>query len=162
MLTRSYLRYKSLNTFAKCMFSGKVRVEADTFGDIEVPADKFWGAQTQRSFQNFKICQDTDKMPSQVVRAFGILKKWAAKANMDYGLDQRIGSAIIQAADEVSDGQHDDQFPLVVWQTGSGTQSNMNANEVIIKKLLRSWNSFEFISIIFLKQIEIEYWSSLF
>lgn len=57
------------------MFSGKVRVEADTFGDIEVPADKFWGAQTQRSFQNFKICQDTDKMPSQVVRAFGILKK---------------------------------------------------------------------------------------
>lgn len=113
------------------MFSAGVRIETDTFGDLEVPADKYWGAQTQRSLMNFKIGGASDRMPLQVVRAFGILKKCAAKANLEFGLDEKIAQAIIQAADEVKNGQHDDQFPLVVWQTGSGTQSNMNSNEVI-------------------------------
>jgi len=111
--------------------SANVRKETDTFGELEVPADRYWGAQTQRSLMNFKIGGAPERMPVQVVRAFGILKKSAARANLDFGLDPKIGAAIIQAADEVKNGQYDDHFPLVVWQTGSGTQSNMNANEVI-------------------------------
>ncbi|KRX00635.1 L-Aspartase-like protein [Pseudocohnilembus persalinus] len=115
-----------------CFSSQQYRSEYDSFGEIKVPADKYWGAQTQRSFQNFDICRDIDKMPKSIVKAFGILKKSIAKINMDnYGLDKKIGDAIIQAADEVAQGFHNDQFPLVIWQTGSGTQSNMNANEVI-------------------------------
>ena len=100
---------------------GKTRIETDSIGKIEVPFDKYWGAQTQRSLQNFDI--GTEKMPAPLVRALGIQKKAAAQANLDLGeLEHDIGSAIIQAADEVIDGTLADQFPLVVWQTGSGTQ----------------------------------------
>jgi fumarate hydratase, class II len=132
MLSKSYIRYMTIQKATRALFStGNVRIESDTFGDLEVPADKYWGAQTQRSLMNFKIGGESERMPLQVVRAFGILKKCAAKANLDFGLDNKIGQAIIQAADEVKNGQHDDHFPLVIWQTGSGTQSNMNSNEVI-------------------------------
>ncbi|HEU4838993.1 MAG TPA: class II fumarate hydratase [Micavibrio sp.] len=106
------------------------RVETDSFGEIEVPAQAFWGAQTQRSLQNFDI--GTEKMPAALVRALGIQKKASATANMTLGvLDAKLGAAIVQAADEVIDGTLSNQFPLSVWQTGSGTQTNMNANEVI-------------------------------
>lgn len=106
------------------------RIERDTMGEIKVPADKLWGAQTQRSSENFRI--GTERMPVEVVRAFAQLKKAAARANLKLGkLEQEKAEAIAAAAAEVMDGKWDDQFPLVVWQTGSGTQSNMNANEVI-------------------------------
>jgi fumarate hydratase class II len=106
------------------------RVETDTFGPIEVPAARYWGAQTQRSLQNFKI--GGERMPAPLIRALGLVKLAAARVNMRMGvLDQGLGEAICRAAQEVVDGRHDAEFPLVVWQTGSGTQSNMNANEVI-------------------------------
>ena len=109
------------------------RTESDSFGPIEVPADKLWGAQTQRSFQNFKI--GGERMPIPLIRAFGLLKQAAAEANMGLGkLDKKIGKAIAAAAAEVASGQLDDHFPLVVWQTGSGTQTNMNLNEVIANR----------------------------
>ncbi|KAH1108513.1 hypothetical protein J1N35_012281 [Gossypium stocksii] len=107
------------------------REERDTFGPINVPSDKLWGAQTQRSLQNFDIGGERERMPEPIICAFGVLKKCAAKVNMEYGLDESIGKAIMQAAQEVAEGKLNDHFPLVVWQTGSGTQSNMNANEVI-------------------------------
>jgi fumarate hydratase class II len=108
----------------------KTRTETDTFGPIEVPADRYWGAQTQRSTMNFKI--GGERMPKPVVRAFGLLKKSAAMTNRELGLlDAKLADAICKAADEVIAGKLDEHFPLVVWQTGSGTQSNMNANEVI-------------------------------
>lgn len=110
------------------------REERDTFGPINVPADKLWGAQTQRSLQNFDIGGVREQMPEPIIRAFGILKKCAAKVNMEYGLDPSIGEAIMQAAQEVAEGKLNDHFPLVIWQTGSGTQSNMNANEVIANR----------------------------
>ena len=97
------------------------RVEEDTFGELQVPSDRYWGAQTQRSIQNFKIGGERERMPIPVVRAFGVLKKCAAQANLEFGLDANIGKAIIQAAEEVRQGLLDDHFPLVVWQTGSGT-----------------------------------------
>ncbi|HEV2531382.1 class II fumarate hydratase [Phenylobacterium sp.] len=113
----------------------KTRTETDTFGPIEVPADRYWGAQTQRSLQNFKI--GWEKQPIPVVRALGVVKRAAAEANMALGkLDPKIGEAIVAAAQEVIDGKLDDHFPLVVWQTGSGTQSNMNANEVISNRAI--------------------------
>eukprot|EP00887_Chlorella_sp_A99_P001359 scaffold8.g1359.t1 len=113
------------------------RTERDTFGPLEVPADRYWGAQTQRSIQNFKIGGPAERMPEPVVRAFGVLKRSAAKVNMEQGvLDPKIGSAIVQAATEVAEGKLNDHFPLVVWQTGSGTQSNMNANEVIANRAI--------------------------
>ncbi|RYG72904.1 class II fumarate hydratase [Lentibacillus lipolyticus] len=106
------------------------RVEKDTLGEINVPADKYWGAQTQRSKQNFPIGDET--MPEEVIKAFAILKKSAAKANSELGLlEKEKADAIGHAADEIINGKLDDHFPLVVWQTGSGTQSNMNVNEVI-------------------------------
>ena len=106
------------------------RTESDTFGPIEVAADRYWGAQTQRSLQNFEI--GTETMPKPLVRALGIVKLAAARVNQKLGvLDAELGRAMEQAAQEVVDGKLDDHFPLVVWQTGSGTQSNMNANEVI-------------------------------
>jgi fumarate hydratase class II len=106
------------------------RQESDTFGPIDVAADRYWGAQTQRSLQNFKI--STERMPPAVVRALGIVKLAAARVNQRLGeLDPELAEAMEQAAQEVVDGKLDDHFPLVVWQTGSGTQSNMNANEVI-------------------------------
>ncbi|MFD2368796.1 class II fumarate hydratase [Brevibacillus sp. GCM10020057] len=106
------------------------RIEKDTLGEIQVPADKLWGAQTQRSFQNFKI--GGEKMPLEVIRMFAILKRSAAAVNRKLGkLDADKAEAIITAADEIIAGKWDEHFPLVVWQTGSGTQSNMNVNEVI-------------------------------
>jgi fumarate hydratase class II len=111
----------------------KSRTETDTMGAIEVPADRYWGAQTQRSLQNFRI--GTERMPIPLIRALGVQKKAAALANMALAeLEPRIGNAIIAAADEVIEGKLDDHFPLVVWQTGSGTQTNMNANEVIANR----------------------------
>ena len=116
--------------------SGKTRTEADTFGPLEVPAEKYWGAQTQRSTMNFKIGGERERMPIPIVKAFGILKKAAAKANKNFGLDHKVADAIIKASDEVIAGKLDDHFPLVIWQTGSGTQSNMNANEVIANRAI--------------------------
>ncbi|CAK0909821.1 unnamed protein product [Prorocentrum cordatum] len=108
------------------------RSEKDSFGPIDVPADRLWGAQTQRSLQNFPIGDAPDKMPLPVIRAFGKLKKCCAKYNMDAGrLSKEMGEAMMKAADEVATGVHDSHFPLVTFQTGSGTQSNMNVNEVI-------------------------------
>ena len=113
------------------------RTETDAFGEINVPADKYWGAQTQRSFQNFKIGGARERMPLPLVHAFGVLKKSAAIVNESLGgLDPKISKAIQQAADEVASGKLDDHFPLVVFQTGSGTQSNMNANEVISNRAI--------------------------
>ncbi len=112
------------------------RTETDTFGPIEVPADRYWGAQTQRSLTNFRI--GWERQPKPVVRALGIVKRAAAEANMALGrLDPTIGNAIAAAAQEVADGALDEHFPLVVWQTGSGTQSNMNANEVIANRAIQ-------------------------
>jgi fumarate hydratase class II len=114
-----------------------VRTETDSFGPIEVPADKYWGAQTQRSLQNFRI--GGERMPAPLVRALGIQKKASARANMALGvLDRKIGQAIVEAAEEVIDGTLAEHFPLVVWQTGSGTQSNMNANEVIANRAIQA------------------------
>ena len=111
------------------------RTETDTFGPVEVASDVYWGAQAQRSIQNFKI--GWEKQPKPVVRALGIVKRAAAEANMELGrLDPVIGAAIVAAAQEVIDGKLDDHFPLSVWQTGSGTQSNMNANEVISNRAI--------------------------
>ncbi|KAK4407947.1 Fumarate hydratase 1, mitochondrial [Sesamum angolense] len=101
---------------------------------LSVKSVRLWGAQTQRSLQNFEIGGDRERMPEAIVRAFGILKKCAAKVNVEYGLDASIGKAIMEAAQEVAEGKLNDHFPLVVWQTGSGTQSNMNANEVIANR----------------------------
>jgi fumarate hydratase class II len=109
------------------------RTETDTFGPIEVPSDRYWGAQTQRSLQNFKISSET--MPPPLVRALGIVKQAAARVNRELGaLEPRLADAIHRAAQEVLDGKLAGHFPLVVWQTGSGTQSNMNANEVIANR----------------------------
>ena len=109
------------------------RIERDSMGEMQVPADRYWGAQTQRSYQNFKI--GTERMPQEIIRAFGILKKAAAMANHSLGkLDEEKLNVISQACDEVIAGQLDGHFPLVVWQTGSGTQSNMNVNEVVANR----------------------------
>ncbi|MBN2906000.1 MAG: class II fumarate hydratase [Rhodobacteraceae bacterium] len=113
----------------------QTRTETDSFGPLEVPADKYWGAQTQRSVLNFPI--GWEKQPIAIVRALGVIKQACAEANMASGkLDARRGDAIVQAAGEVIAGRFDDNFPLVVWQTGSGTQSNMNANEVIANRAI--------------------------
>ncbi|WP_241492786.1 lyase family protein, partial [Pseudomonas endophytica] len=106
------------------------RIETDSLGEVNVPDEAYWGAQTQRSLINFAI--GNEKMPLAILHALVLIKKAAARVNDRNGdLPADIARLIEQAADEVLDGQHDDQFPLVVWQTGSGTQSNMNANEVI-------------------------------
>jgi fumarate hydratase class II len=108
----------------------KTRVESDAFGPLDIPADKLWGAQTQRSLHNFRI--GTERMPIAVVRALGLVKRAAAEVNRDLGsLDARRAKAIIAVAQDIADGKMDDNFPLLVWQTGSGTQTNMNLNEVI-------------------------------
>ncbi|MDP2852148.1 MAG: lyase family protein, partial [Gallionella sp.] len=112
-----------------------VRIETDTFGEIEVPSDTYWGAQAQRSLGNFKI--GWEKQPAPVIRALGIVKRAAAETNMALGkLNEEIGETIVRAAQEVIEGKLDPHFPLVVWQTGSGTQSNMNANEVISNRAI--------------------------
>jgi fumarate hydratase class II len=111
------------------------RIETDTMGTIEVPADRYWGAQTQRSLQHFRI--GGDRFPREMIRAFGILKKACALVNRDLGLlPEGRARVIAQAADEVIEGKLDDHFPLVIWQTGSGTQTNMNANEVIANRAI--------------------------
>ena len=108
------------------------RIEKDTMGKVQVPAHVYWGAQTQRSIENFKIARDTNRMPIEIVRAFAYLKKAAALTNFEAGvLPKEKCDLIARVCDEILNGELDDQFPLVVWQTGSGTQSNMNANEVI-------------------------------
>lgn len=112
------------------------REEADTFGPLKVANDRYWGAQTQRSLMNFDIGGDTERLPPPLIKAFGILKKAAATVNMGYGLDPKIGKAIQEAADEVISGKLLSHFPLVVFQTGSGTQSNMNSNEVISNRAI--------------------------
>ena len=108
------------------------RIEKDTMGEVKVPSHVYWGAQTQRSIENFKIATDTDKMPKEIIKAFAYLKKAAALTNLDAGvLSKEKSDAIGQVCDEILENKLDDQFPLVVWQTGSGTQSNMNVNEVV-------------------------------
>jgi len=115
--------------------SKKTRTETDKFGPIEVPADRYWGAQAQRSLGNFKI--GGERQPRPVVRALGIIKRAAAETNMALGqLDKGLGETIVIASQEVIDGKLNEHFPLVVWQTGSGTQSNMNANEVISNRAI--------------------------
>jgi fumarate hydratase class II len=111
--------------------NGTTRTETDSFGPLEVASDVYWGAQTQRSIENFPFGQ-REQMPIEIVHALGFVKQAAARVNArDGGLDAQLAEAIQQAAGEVASGMHDDQFPLVIWQTGSGTQSNMNANEVV-------------------------------
>jgi fumarate hydratase class II len=108
-------------------------MEKDTFGPIEVPEDALWGAQTQRSLENFAI--SSERMPTALLRALALVKKAAALVNVELGtLDGKLADAIVRAADEVIAGKHDREFPLVVWQTGSGTQSNMNMNEVLANR----------------------------
>ncbi len=111
------------------------RIEKDTFGPIEVPAERLWGAQTQRSLLNFRIVAPDNRMPRELLHALALVKKAAALVNQDLGaLDAARADAIVRAADEVLDGKHWDEFPLVVWQTGSGTQTNMNMNEVLANR----------------------------
>jgi fumarate hydratase class II len=130
MLSRQFVRAGLLRRGAA------FRMEKDTFGDIQVPADSYWGAQTQRSLQNFEIGGDTERLAPTLIKALAILKKCAAKVNIEFGLDPQISLAIQQAADEVLSGKLVPHFPLVVWQTGSGTQSNMNANEVLANRAI--------------------------
>src|SRR5262245_10291886 len=108
----------------------KTRVESDAFGELKIPANRLWGAQTQRSLHNFRI--GAERMPSEIVHALGLIKRAAAEVNRDLGsLDQKRASAIAVVAQEIANGKLDEHFPLLVWQTGSGTQTNMNVNEVI-------------------------------
>src|SRR5581483_3146097 len=112
------------------MAGGETRIESDSMGNVTVPAEHYWGAQTQRSLQNFRI--GGERLPLPLVHALGLLKQAAAETNMKLGdLDPKLGKAIAAAAAEVAEGKLDAEFPLVVWQTGSGTQSNMNANEML-------------------------------
>ncbi|CEH16793.1 fumarate hydratase [Ceraceosorus bombacis] len=118
------------------IMSQSFRTEKDTFGDLQVPSDRYWGAQTQRSLQNFDIGGAQERMPLPLIQAFGVLKKAAAAVNQTYGLDPKIADAIQKAADEVISGKLESHFPLVVFQTGSGTQTNMNVNEVISNRAI--------------------------
>jgi fumarate hydratase class II len=121
----------------RTMADGKhsTRTETDSFGPIDVPSDRYWGAQAERSLENFPI--GIERQPAAIVRALGLIKRAAAEVNMDLGkLDPKIGMAVVAAAQEVAEGKLNDHFPLVVWQTGSGTQSNMNANEVISNRAI--------------------------
>ena len=115
----------------------ETRIEKDTMGEIAVASDRYWGAQTQRSLMYFQAGAGRDTMPRELIKAFGILKKAAALANVELKLlDKERGDLIVQVADEVIDGKLDDHFPLVIWQTGSGTQTNMNVNEVISNRAI--------------------------
>eukprot|EP00210_Caulerpa_lentillifera_P002093 g2008.t1 len=134
---KSWFDSSGLGSLWTRQLSNTTRTEVDSMGEIQVPADKYWGAQTQRSLLNFKIGGPRERMPDPVIRAFGVLKSAAAKVNMDDGvLDANIGAAVVKAASEVADGKLMEHFPLVIWQTGSGTQSNMNANEVIASRAI--------------------------
>src|SRR4029077_14065762 len=111
------------------------RIEKDTMGEVKVPVDAYYGAQTQRSVENFKIAADINRMPIEIIRAFAYLKKAAALTNLDAGiLSKEKAGLIAKTSDEILEGRLDAYFPLVVWQTGSGTQSNMNVNEVIANR----------------------------
>src|SRR5271169_2726346 len=111
----------------------RTRTETDSFGPIEVPAERYWGAQTERSRHNFRI--GDERMPRPLIRALALIKRAAAETNRELGsLDARRGKAIVQAADEIIAGKLDNEFPLRIWQTGSGTQTNMNVNEVIANR----------------------------
>src|SRR6218665_2709362 len=113
------------------------RIEKDTMGEVKVPSDAYYGAQTQRSIDNFQIAQDINRMPKEIIRAFAYLKKAAAITNFEAGVLSKEKSELIgQVCDEILEGKLDDFFPLVVWQTGSGTQSNMNVNEVISNRAI--------------------------
>ena len=128
--------YSSTTTSSRDSSTTSFRIERDSFGEIPVQSDRYWGAQTQRSLLNFPIGNSqSERMPLSVIHAIATIKKAAATVN--YGkhlLSKQLAEAICQAADEVIDGRLDDQFPLVVWQTGSGTQTNMNVNEVIANR----------------------------
>jgi fumarate hydratase class II len=120
--------------FSQAM-SQQFRIEKDTLGEVKVPADRLWGAQTQRSYENFKIGHnERERMPIELIHAYGLLKKACAKVNVEFGLDSKIATVIQQAAEEIAQGKWDEHFPLVIWQTGSGTQTNMNVNEVIANR----------------------------
>ncbi|KAL5639041.1 hypothetical protein ACGC1H_006529 [Rhizoctonia solani] len=135
--TSTHRAVPSLRLFSTTrMMAQKFRTEKDTFGDLQVPANVYWGAQTQRSLLNFDIGGPSERLPPPLIKALGVLKKAAAEVNVTYGLDPKIGQAISQAADEVISGKLVDHFPLVVFQTGSGTQSNMNTNEVISNRAI--------------------------
>src|SRR6186713_545085 len=111
----------------------KTRSESDAFGSLDLPGDAHWGAQTQRSLQNFRI--GTERMPLPLIHAFGIIKRAAAEVNRELGsLDRKRADAIVRVARDIAEARLDDHFPLVVWQTGSGTQTNMNVNEVIANR----------------------------
>ncbi|XP_055326607.1 fumarate hydratase, mitochondrial-like isoform X2 [Sitodiplosis mosellana] len=117
--------------------SGEYRTESDTFGELKVPADKYYGAQTMRSKINFPVGGDRERMPKPVIVAMGVLKKAAAEVNKEFGLDIKVADAISKACDDVISGElYDNHFPLVIWQTGSGTQTNMNCNEVISNRAI--------------------------
>jgi fumarate hydratase class II len=107
------------------------RIEYDSMGPVKVPKDKYWGAQTERSKNNFDIGGEKERMPDAIIKAFSVIKKAAAIVNQEYGLDKQVAETICKVADEIYAGKLDDQFPLVIWQTGSGTQTNMNVNEVL-------------------------------
>ena len=128
----SHLAYTSSRNMSKFGH----RIETDSFGELKVPNDKYYGANTARSLMNFKIGGPAERMPIEVIHAFAILKKASAQVNMEFGLDPKLSAAIQKAADEVICGVLDDQFPLVIWQTGSGTQSNMNVNEVLANRAI--------------------------
>jgi len=115
---------------------GSYRLEQDTFGELKVPAHKYYGAQTARSMMNFDIGGPAERMPIEIIHGMAILKKAAALVNKEFGLKEDISAAIVEAAEEVIDGKLDDHFPLVIWQTGSGTQTNMNTNEVISNRAI--------------------------
>ncbi|KAJ7293705.1 L-Aspartase-like protein [Mycena rebaudengoi] len=128
--------HRLFSTTSTLMSTQQFRTEKDTFGELQVPADRYWGAQTQRSLQNFDIGGPTERLPPPLIKAFGVLKKAASIVNVGYGLDPKVGDAIQKAADDVISGKLIDHFPLVVFQTGSGTQSNMNVNEVISNRAI--------------------------
>ncbi|KAI8897369.1 fumarate hydratase [Globomyces pollinis-pini] len=136
MISKSLTTRIQKRTFSSSLAWSKFRNETDSFGVLQVPSEKYWGAQTQRSLMNFNIGGHQERMPMPVIKAFGVIKKSVATVNMETGLDKTVGQAIVKAADEVIDGKLDDHFPLVVWQTGSGTQTNMNVNEVIANRAI--------------------------
>ncbi|TEB39255.1 aspartate ammonia lyase [Coprinellus micaceus] len=138
-VSRTRFLVPSARSFSSSYFrmsEQRFRVERDTFGELKVPADRYWGAQTQRSLQNFDIGGPAERLPEPLIKAFGVVKKAAAIVNTQYGMDPKLGEAIQKAADDVISGKLIDHFPLVVFQTGSGTQSNMNANEVISNRAI--------------------------
>jgi len=128
---------KRIRVIESHICAGSFRKESDSFGELEIPSDRLYGAQTKRSTINFNIGGPTERMPLPVVHAFAILKGAAAATNKSFGLDPEISKHIQLAAAEVAAGKHDEEFPLVIWQTGSGTQSNMNMNEVLSNRAIQ-------------------------